>query len=332
MHRWSTLLVDSASVSDLGTLPAEHTLRHADAVAGQRLKPHELYQRWEQQQWSAEDVRLEQDRADLARLPRRSRDEFVWNVATFIVGEYTGLDLLAPILTGAGEADDVLFLSTQLADEARHSRVMFRIGAEVVGLDPEPERMLHQAWDLLSDGHRRLALEEAQLVQTVHGDPSDIEAWLRAVTVFHLVTEGVLALVGQRVVVGTLARGGFLAGTRAAFAAMCRDESRHVGYGQHAVRAGLAYGYAEAVYDALEQCVPTAFHLTAERARNQAQRAHILSMADHALRRSLTAVGADPVFVHHLLALAHRATTSTPDDAEARPATSTPTLLGALAS
>src|SRR5690606_22957856 len=151
MPRWSTLLLDDASLAEMPRLPLGDVLRHADLVTEQEPHPQALYERWEKQQWSAQAIDLERDREDFdKRLPRSVRKIVEESVATFIIGEYTGLDLLGPILTGAPEEHDHLYLGTQIADETRHTQLMLRLGEELLGLDPDPKKMLVQAWNMVT--------------------------------------------------------------------------------------------------------------------------------------------------------------------------------------
>ncbi|MEJ8281002.1 ribonucleotide-diphosphate reductase subunit beta [Pseudonocardia spirodelae] len=275
-------------------------LVHADLVTRERPGPIDLYRRWERQQWSAEDLALERDAAMMAdpRVPEPMRALLRETVATFIIGEYTGLDMLGPIMVGSPDEEYSLFLGTQVADEARHTRAVFRMGEEVLGLDPDPRRMLAQAWQVSTPAHTELALLEGEVMRGVTRTPDDHEAWLQAVALFHLVTEGVLALVGQRVLVHALREVRLFDGIKAAFTAMCRDESRHVGFGLHALRRGLLDGHADAVHDVLERAVPIALRLDEE---FDGIATDFRPMSIDILRRHLAVIGADPVFVSHLL-------------------------------
>ncbi|MEU9818608.1 ribonucleotide-diphosphate reductase subunit beta [Pseudonocardia alni] len=300
MSRWTTLLMDEAELSRLPDVPVGDVLEHADLVTRERPGPIDLYRRWERQQWSAEDLVLERDAAMMAdpRVPEPMRALLRETVATFIIGEYTGLDMLGPIMVGSPDEEYSLFLGTQVADEARHTRAVFRMGEEVLGLDPDPRRMLAQAWQMSTPAHTELALLEGEVMRGVTRTPDDHEAWLQAVALFHLVTEGVLALVGQRVLVHALREVRLFDGIKAAFTAMCRDESRHVGFGLHALRRGLLDGHADAVHDVLERAVPIALRLDEE---FDGIATDFRPMSIDILRRHLAVIGADPVFVSHLL-------------------------------
>ncbi|WP_224391019.1 hypothetical protein [Pseudonocardia sp. ICBG1293] len=206
--------------------------------------------------------------------------------------------MLGPILVGSPDESYSVFLGTQIADETRHTHLMLRLGAEVAGFDPEPRRMLAQAWNDSDTPHRELTLLEGELVADLLGTPMDYRRWLRAVVLFHLVTEGILALVGQRALVRTLRRLDVLPGIRTAYTAMCRDESRHIGFGTHALRVGMQEGCADDIYDVLERAIPIALRFDdRDGRRGEAYRAMCADLA----RKHLRTIGADPAFAEHLL-------------------------------
>ncbi len=258
MSRWSTLLMDEARLADLGRLPSEEIASHADRVIDTRPSSRSLYRRWEQQQWSAEDVALERDLGAWTRLPGSVRTRLERLLVNFLVGEYTGLDLLGPLLTACPDEDSLIYLGTQLADESRHTRLMHRLGTELLGLPADLDAALPEAWSRITPAQHELSAVECDLVGRLSTDRPSYEDWIRAVAVFHLVTEGVLALHAQRTLVASLRPDGLLPGLRAGFAAMTRDEARHVAYGMQALRQGLAEGLEEAVVDVLVTTLPLA--------------------------------------------------------------------------
>jgi ribonucleoside-diphosphate reductase beta chain len=189
------------------------------------------------------------------------RDRFARVMHTFIIGEYTGLELLGPILGSCPGEDDLLFLGTQVADESRHTMVMARIAEEVLGTSGGLAAQLPVAWSDIPPAYRRISVVEAEIVKELAQYPNDHGRWLRAVTIFHFVTEGLLALDGQRTLVQGLGRVSFMQGIKSGFTAMLRDEARHVGYGMHALRRGIADGYHDEIFDILEQILPLAVHI-----------------------------------------------------------------------
>jgi ribonucleoside-diphosphate reductase beta chain len=74
-------------------------------------------------------------------------------------------------------------------------------------------------------------------------DPSNMSKWVRAITTYHLMVEGILALVGQRLVLRLLRNLNLLPAFRSGFTAVTRDESRHVNYGIWALRRAVGEGY-----------------------------------------------------------------------------------------
>ncbi|MFB9568611.1 ribonucleotide-diphosphate reductase subunit beta [Saccharopolyspora hordei] len=300
MSRWTPLLMDEVSLSEMPKLPVSEVMRHAHLVAEQRLKPKELYERWERQQWSAVDIPLEQDRHNFDTVLKPGLRKIVaGSIATFIIGEYTGLDMLGPIITGSPDEQYSVFLGTQIADETRHTHLVFRLGEEILGMDADPKKMLVDSWQITAPAHRELSLLEAGLVSDLQQRPLDYARWLRAVTLFHMITEGVLALVGQRVLVQTLRDLDLLDGIKTAFTAMCRDESRHVGFGMHALRTGVQEGHHDDICEVLEKAVPLALRIDEETAG--APSAGLRQMSIDILRRHMKLIGIDEKFQDHLV-------------------------------
>ncbi|MBB4676105.1 ribonucleotide-diphosphate reductase subunit beta [Crossiella cryophila] len=295
--------MDEAKLGELPSLPADAVLRHADLVIGRKPKPIELYQRWERQQWSAEDLSLGKDHDMLNHplLPENVRVMLKEAIATFIIGEYTGLDMLGPILMGCPDEEYALFLGTQIADETRHARAVFRLGEEVLEMSENPRAMLAEAWQIATPAHRELSMLETSIVRDLTNSPPDYGRWLQACTLFHLITEGVLALIGQRALVHSLRDTRMFDGIKAAFTAMCRDESRHISFGLHALRTGVQEGYGDYIYEALEQAVPLALRMDEEfESGDSREQDKIRQMSVDILRRHLGNIGADPKFVAHL--------------------------------
>src|SRR5207244_11993556 len=84
--------------------------------------------------------------------------------------------------------------------------------------------------------------EVARAIEAVRRDPYDYGAWVQAVTLYHLVVEGLLALTGQRFVLRVLRVNDLLPGFRAGLTAVTRDESRHVSFGIWSLQRAVAAG------------------------------------------------------------------------------------------
>jgi Ribonucleotide reductase, small chain len=303
-RRWSTLLLDEAALSDMARLPADAVLGHADAVAAARPTPAVLYRRADQQQWSAEAVSLGEDSHQWQHvLPRQLTERLRQFLLTFVIGEYTGLDLLGPIMSGCPDEESLVFLGVQVAEETRHTHLMRRYAEEILQIDGGLPNILTQAWREVSPAHRALSLLEARIVGDLQGRPSDYGRWVRAVTLFHLVTEGVLALNGQRGVVASLSRTRYLQGVKAGFTAMARDEARHVSYGLHALRLAVNEGRTADIADVVEQAAPLAVSIEVFPGAGSAQlRLSARTGADlvSSLSRRLRQIGLSDTFVRHV--------------------------------
>ncbi|MEU9982131.1 ribonucleotide-diphosphate reductase subunit beta [Streptomyces sp. NPDC050856] len=262
MTRWSTLLLDEAQLSEMAHVPLEDIAGHAQLTIAARPTYRTLYRSWDKQHWSAEALNLERDAEHWQRVPRRTRNRLERIVRHFLVGEYTGLDLLAPITVGAPDEASLIFLGTQSADESRHTRLMDRLASEVLGLSGDDLRYaLNAAWQHSTPAQLRLNALEARLIRPLSSLHAGHDDWLRAVAVFHIVTEGVLALTAQRRLVASLRSGSFLPGLRAGFVAMTRDESRHVAFGVEAIRRGVTENVPEARIDAVADALREALAL-----------------------------------------------------------------------
>lgn len=301
--RWSTLLMDRADLDQLPRLSPADLATHADSVLEQRLPSRALFRRWEQQQWESERVSLDRDTEQWQDLPAVSQAALRRAFFSFFVGEYTGLDGLGAIMLGCPGEEDLVFLGTQVGDEARHTVMMSRIASDLVGLEGGLRQHLPAVWSELPESHHALQRVEDAMVLDVLGSPTDYAKWVRLVAVFHILTEGVLALHGLRNMVRSLRRIGQLPGVETAFIAMMRDEARHVSFGTHALRQAMQEGMSDAVVSALEEAIPHVLHIEDEPGRPNLRTTRALSRE---LDRRLDLLGLAPEAVEHLQVVAAR--------------------------
>src|SRR5919106_5414442 len=112
----------------------------------------ELYRLWERQQWLTQELDFTQDRVDWhERIDPEERFQRMYGLSAFFIGEQRVTDELGPIMRAAPTEEMRIFLSTQIADEARHVRFFNRFYDEV--------GVLQDAGDLAA----RLARVEANL-------------------------------------------------------------------------------------------------------------------------------------------------------------------------
>ena len=217
-------------------------LESADRGQTELLDYRGLYELWERQQWLTQDLDFSRDREDWRGFPEDERYQRMYGLSSFFIGEQKVTDELGPMMRAAPTEDMRVFLSTQIADEARHVRFFDRFYAEVGVLESdslatrlkETERHLNPAFNVLFDemlGSR---------VRTLAADPTNIKALIEAVTLYHMVIEGMLALTGQHFIIDFNEREGTLPGFVRGFNFVARDEHRHVAFGARFLRDAVA--------------------------------------------------------------------------------------------
>ena len=199
--------VDFRATSD----PALH--EGADRGETNLLTYRQLYELWEHQQWATQDLDFSQDRIDWhERIPSEERYQRMYGLSGFFIGEQRVTYELGPIMRACPKEEQRIFLSTQVADEARHVRFFDRFYSEVgvyEGTDGLAERLrrteehLNESFGQLFDGllHSR--------VDRLAAEPEDTVALVEAVTLYHMIIEGALALTGRRCVPCRLLDAGF---------------------------------------------------------------------------------------------------------------------------
>src|SRR4051794_7063948 len=154
----------------------------------------QLYNLWEKQQWLTQDLDFSQDRIDWhERIPEEERYQRMYGLSSFFIGEQKVADELGPIMRAAPSEQQRIFLSTQIADEARHVRFFDRFFSEVGVLEGADElsqklevldQHLNEAFRTLFDDLLRARVD--RLAQ----EPGDRDAMVEAITLYHMVIEG----------------------------------------------------------------------------------------------------------------------------------------------
>jgi len=244
-------LVERTDLQGLGDLDIDDVYVHIDTLLQELPGPLDLYQRWERQQWSAHSIDFSVDRQQWRALGPYLQEQLEMIFSGFFVGEQAVTDTLSPVLMGAPGGEDRWFLSTQVVDEARHAYFFARFFSEVVHEEDGLGEVMTRAWKwTASDAYDQIFGPTGALVSStdaVRLDPANTANWVRAVTTYHLMVEGILALVGQRLVLRLLRRLDLLPAFRAGFTAVTRDESRHVNYGIWALRRAVRDGYEKEI-------------------------------------------------------------------------------------
>jgi ribonucleoside-diphosphate reductase beta chain len=214
---------------------SDPALQRGDRSDVKLLDYGQLYNLWERQQWATQDLDFSQDRVDWhERIPEEERFQRLYGLSSFFIGEQKVADELGPIMRAAPTEPQRIFLSTQIADEARHVQFFDRFFSEVGILEDAEE--LHQRLEALeqhlNDAFGSLFDELLKSrVDRLGQEPGDRDALVEAVTLYHMVIEGMLALTGQHFIIDYNERMGTLPGFVEGFSNVARDEHRHIAFG-----------------------------------------------------------------------------------------------------
>ncbi|MDA4132979.1 MAG: hypothetical protein OK454_07625, partial [Thaumarchaeota archaeon] len=183
---------DFLETSDPGLQDQDAGSKHTELLSYKAL-----YELWERQHWAVQDLDFTQDRIDWhERIGPEERYARMYGLSSFFVGEQRVAAELGPMMWACQEEDMRIFLCTQIADEARHVAFFDRFYSEVGVLEAdqldgrlqETSEHLNPEFVVLFDEmlHKR--------VVRLAEEPTDMEALVEAVTIYHMVIEGMLAL------------------------------------------------------------------------------------------------------------------------------------------
>src|SRR6476469_1552265 len=248
---------DLTASSDPALQPA------ADRGEANLLSYNELYRLWERQQGSVYERDFSQDRIDWhERIPPDERFQRMYGLSSFFVGEQRVEAELGPMMRAMPDEDMRIFLSTQIADEARHVAFFNRFYEEVGVLEADSlQGRLEETSAHLNPKFRQLFDEMLKSrVDRLAVEPEDLEALVEAVTIYHMVIEGMLALTGQHFIIEYNEQVGTLPGFVEGFNNVARDEHRHVAFGARFLRemARRDAKYGAAIQHTLVEVAPAA--------------------------------------------------------------------------
>lgn len=216
-----TVQGDVATISDEAKLPQVKL-----------MTPLQLYRLWEKQNWVSHQIDLEQDRRDWEAMDEELKEEMLWGLSAFFVGEERVTNQFSGLVLAAEDKNEEAFLLTQHVDEARHAQHFNRLYEEVFRYDGSFEDRLERARrDLTPDYFKLFDGYLVEAHQELRSNPGDIAAKVDFVTTYHMVIEGTLALTGQYFQTDNLERRGILPGHLKAFNLISQDEHRHVAWG-----------------------------------------------------------------------------------------------------
>jgi ribonucleoside-diphosphate reductase beta chain len=212
---------------------------------------------------ATQELDFSRDREDWhERISEEERFQRMYGLSSFFIGEQKVAEELGPIMRAAPTEDQKIFLCTQIADEARHVRFFERFYREVGVLESDQlGEMLSETSEHLNENFGRLfdgMLKER--TDRLSAEPEDTEVLVEAVTLYHMVIEGMLALTGQHFIMDFNEREGTLPAFVEGFSNVARDEHRHVAFGSVFLRekAGEDDRYKQAIQRTLEEALPIA--------------------------------------------------------------------------
>jgi ribonucleoside-diphosphate reductase beta chain len=238
-------------------------MESADRGEVSLLSYEQLYNLWERQQWATQDIDFTQDRIDWhERIPEEERFQRMYGLSSFFIGEQKVAEELGPMMRAAPTEEMRIFLCTQIADEARHVRFFNRFYDEVGILEADTlqGRLAETSEHVNPEFH---TLFDEMLKGRVDGlarRPEDLELLVEAITLYHMVIEGMLALTGQHFIMQYNEEVGTLPGFVEGFNKIARDEHRHVAFGARFLRemAQADPRYADAITRTMTEVAPIA--------------------------------------------------------------------------
>lgn len=199
--------------------------------------PWRLYARaLRQGTWNPHAIDFSQDRRDWQTLAPQEQDILLRLTAMFQAGEEAvTLDLLplVQVMAQEGRLEEEMFLTTFLADEAKHTDFFDTFLQEVAQTRADLSRY-HLA-------NYQAVFYQAlpQVLGRLREDPSPA-AQVRAAVTYNLIVEGVLAETGYHAYLTVLEGNGILPGQRQGVVHLKQDESRHIAYGVYLIERLVA--------------------------------------------------------------------------------------------
>jgi ribonucleoside-diphosphate reductase beta chain len=272
-------------------------------TSGDLLSYEQLYALWERSNWRAHELDFSVDREHWVIAPSEAQRHTAWTMGSFYVGEERVTADLAPFLLAAPSGEIEAFLATQLVDEARHAVFFDRFAAEVMALSAddlrsrlnEMEDTMLGAWHFLFDDSLR------DVANRIKARPDDFDLFVEGIVIYHMVTEGVLAMTGQRSILQYMEQHDLYPGFRKGFAKVEQDEHRHIAFGVRFLRDACEERpkLRSLVLDTLERLLPRAAEVfappeadsTADFTSYAYHSSQVYGYAYMALKRRMKAIG-----------------------------------------
>jgi ribonucleoside-diphosphate reductase beta chain len=212
---------------------------HTGAAKRDNLMSYEqLYALWEKRNWRSHELDFSVDREHWVASPSEAQRDTAWSLSSFYVGEERVAADLAPFVLAAPSGEAEAFLATQLVDETRHAVFFDRWAAEVMAMSADDMRSRLQEAEATMIGPWHFVFDESlrEVAHRLLRSPDDLELFVEGIVIYHMVTEGVLAMTGQRVILQYMQDHSIYPGFQKGFSLVEQDEHRHIAFGVRFLR------------------------------------------------------------------------------------------------
>jgi ribonucleoside-diphosphate reductase beta chain len=213
---------------------------------------------------------------------------------------------LAPFVLAAPSGEIESFLATQLVDETPHAVFFDRFASEVMALSAEDMRSRLREAEERMIGPWRFVFDDSQrdVARRLTHSPGDLELFVEGIVIYHMDTEGVLAMTGQRVILQYLEDHSLYPGFQKGFSLVEQDEHRHIAFGVRFLRDVCRErpGMGDVVLRTLTRLLPEAARVfippyedpeTTEFVSYDNHSSQVYGFAYNALRRRTDVVGVE---------------------------------------
>ena len=239
-------------------------LESADRGEAKLLDYGQLYALWERQQWATQDIDFTQDRIDWhERIDPEERFQRMYGLSSFFIGEQRVAAELGPMMRAAPAGGHAASSSARRSPTRRAtSRSSTASTARSACSSPTTCRTAWRRTSQYINEEFGVLFDEMlhARVDRLAVEPEDLETLVEAVTIYHMVIEGMLALTGQHFIIDYNERVGTLPGFVEGFTKVARDEHRHVAFGARFLRdmARRDPRYVDAIQRTLVEVAPVA--------------------------------------------------------------------------
>lgn len=191
-----------------------------------------LYREWEESHWSATAIDFEPDARQWREvLDEQQREAALWNYSMFLKGVASVSKALSAVMDAAPNPVHSLFVSTQIADEARNRMFLERFMREVAGKGDDPTSTSEALEHYLTWGFKQLIEELQSTADSLRRHPDDRTLLTRVIALCHVIVEGVLAVAAEHFIHRYATEHKVMPGLAEGLGRIAKDEARHVAFG-----------------------------------------------------------------------------------------------------